>query len=154
MRLPFDILSFLAEPVTIILATRGEGFTPEIARGVGVTAAADGVEVLISGWQWPATVANLRANGALAMTVSAPQTYRTYQIKGQAGLRAATEQDDAIAADYSERMLAMFEGLSLDRAFTGKWLCRRDLVVARLAVAEAFVQTPGPQAGLPIGTIT
>lgn len=151
MLLSDDITAFLADPVTIILGTRGDGFTPDISRGVGLSAAPGGevVDIMISRWQWPTAVANLQANGVLAMTVSAPHTYRTYQLKGQASVHPATGADLASAAVYVHRMIDLFATLAMTEAFAGNWMSLRDVVVARLTVAEAFIQTPGPQAGQP-----
>lgn len=155
MQLTADISSFLASPVTIILGTRGEGFTPDIARGVGLAVLPDAgtVDIMVSRWQWPVAVANLQANGALAMTVSAPQTYQTYQLKGQATVHPASDADIALAARYVRRMLDVFAEFDMTAAFSGNWMSLRDLMVARLTVAEIFIQTPGPQAGQMAGTV-
>lgn len=149
MHLTADISSFLAEPVTIILGTRGEGFTPDISRGMGLSVLPDSesIDIMVSRWQWPMAVANLQANGALAMTVSAPQTYQTYQFKGQATVHTASEADIALAARYARRMLDVFAEFNMTAAYSGNWMSLRDLMVARLTVAEIFIQTPGPQAG-------
>lgn len=147
MQLPAEITAFLDQPVTIILGTCGAGFSPDIARGMGLALRDGAVEVVISRWQWPGAVANLAANGALALTVSDPRSYRTYQLKGQASLHPAGAAEQALAEEYRRRMLDLFAALSMAEDFAGKWLSLRDLVVARLEVAECFVQTPGPQAG-------
>lgn len=149
MLLAPEIIDFLAQPVVIILATRGPGFTPEIGRGVGVFAV-DGqpmIDVAISRWQWPATVANICDNGWLAMTVSAPETYRTYQFKGRADLRPCDTACARAAEDYVDRALSMFATFQMPPAFAGNWLTLRDLAIARLSIDEIYVQTPGPQAG-------
>lgn len=151
MKLPPEITAFLAEPVTLILATCGAGFCPDIARGVGVAVRDGVVDVVVSRWQWPGAVANLDANGALALTASDPRSYRTFQLKGRAGLHPAGPADKALAERYRRRMLDLFASLSMAEDFAGKWLSLRDLVVARLWVAECFVQTPGPQAGRRVG---
>lgn len=156
MQLSADINSFLADPVTIILGTRGDGFTPDISRGVGLSTAPGGetVDIMISRWQWPKAIANLQANGVLAMTVSAPHTYRTYQLKGQALVHPATGADLATAASYVRRMIDLFATLAMTEAFASNWMSLRDVVVVRLTVAEVFIQTPGPQAGQPASGTT
>lgn len=149
MRIPDDILSFLAAPVTILVGGRGAGFAPEIARGVGLCPGPgdDCIDVMISAWQWPGTVANLRDNGALALTVSDPRSYRTYQLKGTARLQPPTAACQEAAAAYVQQTLAMFDALAMPAGFAGHWLSLRDLVVARLTVEEIYIQTPGPTAG-------
>ncbi len=153
MLLSADILAFLSEPVVLILATRGPGFTPEIGRGVGLfpVPGQDVVDIAISRWQWPATVSNLEENGQLAMTVSSPETYRTYQFKGPAVLRPCGSGEENAAAAYVDRMFAVFDTFQMPRTFAGHWLSLRDLTFARLTIAEVYVQTPGPQAGTRAG---
>lgn len=154
MPLTAEIASFLADPVTIILGTRGEGFSPDIARGVGLSALAGAptVDIMISRWQWPAAVANLQTNGALAVTASCPRTYQTYQLKGLATIFPASDAEVFVATRYVRQMLDVFAEFDMSEDFSGKWMSLRDLVVARLNVAEIFIQTPGPQAGQIAGT--
>lgn len=155
MLLSADILDFLSEPVVIILATRGAGFTPEIGRGVGLFPLPGHpvIDVALSRWQWPATVANIEENGWLAMTVSSPETYRTYQFKGRAILHACDDAHAKGAAAYVDRALSLFAAFEMPPAFAGHWLTLRDPVIARLTIEEVYIQTPGPQAGAPAGGV-
>ena len=70
-----------------------------------------------------------------------------------AGADALADADIALAARYVRRMLDVFAEFDMTAAFSGNWMSLRDLMVARLTVAEIFIQTPGPQAGQMAGTV-
>lgn len=149
MRIGEDLARFLEGPVMIILGTRDAADKPEIGRAVGarVLAVAGRVELVVSGWQWPGTVANLRDNGRLAATFSRPSDYETYQLKGRAELRAADEDDLRQSERYRRETQAALETLGLSPGLATHWLTARGAVVLRLDVEEVFVQTPGSGAG-------
>ncbi len=141
---------FLTSPVMVIVGSRDAAFRAEIGRAVGVRVAGDAVELMISRWQWPGTAANLSANGALAATFARPTDYVTCQLKGRATVREAAAVDRALAAAYVADVTAALCDLGLVPGVITPWLCDRDLVVARFAVAEAYTQTPGARAGAPL----
>lgn len=120
MELSPDTCAFMARPVTLILGTGGPGFTPDIARGVGLIVSGATLGVLVSEWQWPRAVANIRANSALALTASDPRSYRTYQVKGPARIDMPAPDELALAADYVRRMLDLFQALSMSAGFAGR----------------------------------
>ena len=144
---------FLKRPVMIIIGSVDREKRPEVGRAVGVAAdpAANRLDLLVSEWQWPATVANIRATGRAAATLSRPSDYETFQIKGRAALREATEADRAVARSYCRDTLAALMEIGLDAALAEHWLIERDLVTVSLCVEEVFVQTPGPRAGTRVG---
>lgn len=146
-----SLVRFLQRPVMIILGTVDTAARPEIGRAVGVTPGARGVELLVSGWQWPGTLANIRATGRAAATFSRPADYETYQVKGRASLRAATEADEAIARSYCRETLAALMDLGVAPGLVEHWQATRDLVVVSLIPDAVFVQTPGPRAGQRLG---
>lgn len=156
MRIGEDLARFLESPVMIILGTADAKGRPEIGRAVGarVVAAQGRVDLVVCGWQWPGTVANLRATERLAATFSRPGDYVTYQLKGHAALRDADEDDLRLAESYRARTQAALEALDLSPGMADHWLIIRDPVVLRLGVEEVFVQTPGPRAGAAVGART
>jgi len=152
MRLSDEIRHFVASPVMIIVGTRDEANRPSIGRAVGARIMdEEHIEVLLSAWQWPATIANLAANGQAAITFARPADYVSYQLKGTARLRAAEQADQALSRRYQADILAMFANLGLSADLVSPWLAERELVVAQLRVREAYVQTPGPKAGTATG---
>lgn len=154
MRIGDDLARFLEGPVMIILGTADAAGRPEIGRAIGirVVAAQGRIELVVSGWQWPGTVANLRATERLAATFSRPADYVTYQLKGRAALREADEDDLRLADGYRTRTQDALDALGLSPGIADHWLAAREAVVLRLAVEQAFVQTPGPAAGSALGS--
>jgi len=133
----------------IILGSCDAQMKPEIGRAVGALAcAADSrVDLMVSAWQWPKMVANIRAGGRLAATFARPSDYVSYQVKGHAKVDPATDEHATAATQYVERITATLGGLGLDRQLVAPWLVIRDLIVLSLRVEETFIQTPGTKAG-------
>jgi hypothetical protein len=156
MRIGAELARFLEGPVMIILGSVDPAGRPEVGRAVGarVVAPQGRVDLVVSAWQWPGTVANLRATERLAATFSRPADYETYQLKGRAALRHADEDDLRLAEGYRTRTQAALEALGLSPGLADHWLAARDPVVLRLGVEEVFVQTPGPRAGAAMGART
>lgn len=153
MRIPDYLVEFLASPAMILLGTRNAGNMPDVGRAMGVRLI-DGnetIELLVSKWQWPGTVENISRTGILAVTLSRPSDYVTYQVKGRAAIRPTGEDDRALAARYGRRMKETLTGLGVTPAIAAQWFCDRDLVAARLGIEEIFVQTPGSSAGTAVG---
>ncbi len=144
-----DLAAFMASPVMIILGTRDDFLAPEIARAVGAVVRRDKghVDLMVSEWQWPKTVANVRANGQLAVTFARPSDYVSYQIKGHATVVSTAAEHVALARRYMECMASTLGELGLEQRVVAPWLVDRDLVAVRLSVQEIFEQTPGARAG-------
>lgn len=149
MNIPAAIACFIEGPVLTTLATRDVENRPMIARGSGgrIPTAPHRVEIAISAWLWPETIANLRDNGALATTFVDPESYRAFQLKGRATLRAADADDCSRAGAYVVQVGQRLADLGVERSAIGFWLTARDIVIATLEVDRIFEQTPGPRAG-------
>ncbi|MEO8244629.1 MAG: hypothetical protein ABI832_20245 [bacterium] len=156
MRLSDALIEFLAGPVMILLGSRTATNVPDAGRSVGLRLSADAqsVDLVTSRWQWPQTVENVAATGGLAVTLSRPTDYVTYQIKGRARLQVAGPDDIALAERYMARMHDLLTGLGVDPLMAATWFCARDPVVLRLTISQVFVQTPGAQAGSAVGATT
>lgn len=115
--------------------------------GARVVAAQRHLDLMVAGWQWPETLAHVRATGRLAATFSRPSDYETYQLKGRAGLRRADEDDLRLAERYRAEVEGLLTAQGVAPAAAAHWLIARDLAVVRLGVEEIHVQTPGPGAG-------
>jgi predicted pyridoxine 5'-phosphate oxidase superfamily flavin-nucleotide-binding protein len=154
MKLDADLAAFLASPVMIIIGTSDDSGRPEIARAVGARIDADHgvVELVVSAWQWPATVADLRNRGRIAVTFARPSDYVSYQVKGAARIRPAGAEDLGLAARYMESIVEVLAGLGLDRRLAAPWITAREAVVARIRVEAVYVQTPGARAGQELAT--
>jgi len=126
---------------------------PQIARAVGaiVDSAKSRIDLVVSGWQWPDTIANIRQNGRLSVTFARPSDYVSYQVKGRAAVKPASAAHRARAESYIGAMTATLVGNGLDRAVISPWLVDREPMVLRLAAEMIFVQTPGDKAGQMLG---
>lgn len=148
-----SLVRFLQRPVMILVGTVDPAARPEIGRGVGsiVRPEAGQIDLLVSRWQWPATIANVESAGRAAATFSRPADYETYQIKGRARLRAAGAAEAELAHAYCRDTLAALMELGIAPELVVHWHAARDLAVVSLSVDEVFSQTPGPLAGQRIG---
>ncbi|WP_274423839.1 hypothetical protein [Chelativorans sp. YIM 93263] len=148
MWLDQDLANFMSSPVMIILGTSNDALQPEIGRAVGALVRLDGeIELVLSAWQWPGTLSNVRANGRLSATFARPSDYVSYQVKGHAVVVPPTEEHRAGAAAYIESISAVLAELGLEREVSAPWLVNRDLAALSLSVDSVFVQTPGAKAG-------
>jgi predicted pyridoxine 5'-phosphate oxidase superfamily flavin-nucleotide-binding protein len=154
MKLDAELAAFLASPVMIIIGTSDDSGRPEIARAVGARIDPDRgvVELVVSAWQWPATIADLRTRGRIAVTFARPSDYVSYQLKGAARIRPAGADDLELAARYMESIVEVLAGLGLDRRLAAPWITDREAVVARIEVQSVYVQTPGVRAGQELAT--
>jgi hypothetical protein len=150
-RKPIDaaLAAFLESPVMIIVGSCDDALRPRIARGAGasVNRAKGRIDVVVSSWQWPDTIANVRRNGRLAITFARPADYVSYQVKGRAAMIPASAAHRQRAQRYIEAMTETFAGLGLDRAVAAPWLVDLEPRVLRLTIEMVFVQTPGEKAG-------
>jgi len=144
-----DLAAFLQSPVMIILGTSDGLLRPQIGRGVGATVIPleDRVDVIVSNRQWPLTVANVRANGKLAVTFARPHDYVSYQMKGLASVQDASPLHLARAQQYISAVSAVLVGLGLEDRVAAQWFTDEEPLVLSLAVESIYVQTPGRQAG-------
>ncbi|WP_114853033.1 pyridoxamine 5'-phosphate oxidase family protein [Bosea caraganae] len=140
---------FLASPVMIILGTADSLGRPAIGRGLGCRFHTDGrMELAFSRWQWPRTAADIAATGQLAATWARPSDYVSYQLKGRAELREAGPGERDAAQRYCSDVSGVLTGLGVAPEQVAHWLTTQDLVLARLTVTEAYIQTPGQRAGV------
>jgi hypothetical protein len=144
-----ELASFMEGAVMIIVGTCDDALRPQIGRAVGaiVDPTAGGVDLIVSDWQWPETIANVRRNGRVAVTFARPSDYVSYQVKGRATVIPASAAHRARAARYVEAMTATLVGNGLDARITTPWLVDREPAALRLAAEMMFVQTPGDKAG-------
>jgi hypothetical protein len=149
MQIDPELASFLSSPVMIIIGTSSAQNQPEIARAVGarIDAAAGVADLVVSAWQWPHTLLNLKSNHRIAVTFARPSDYVSFQVKGRAAVHPADAGDLLLAQRYMADIAAVLGGLGLDRRLVGPWLTDREAVRIRVDIDAVFVQTPGPKAG-------
>jgi hypothetical protein len=147
-----DLAAFVSRGVAIVVATRDEERRPALSRGWAPSISQDGAETTLCVAAAPgsATLANLEANGAIAVTLSDPPTYRTVQMKGEVvelcspGAELLARVEEHFAAFAGE-----LEQFGIPRDASRRFL-DADLVAVSFAVRERYDQTPGPSAGGPL----
>lgn len=153
MRLDDKILEFLRQPLMCILGGVDAHGRPSAGRGIGIHAFEDRetVDLMFSGWQWPRLEASIGQTGRLAATFVRPSDYVTFQIKGAGSLRAPDDADLERAGRFMADATDELQSLGVPPSIIMPWLTSREARVARLAISEIYIQTPGPQAGMLMG---
>ena len=134
--------------VAIVVATGGPDGRPALTRGWGpqYDESKATLTLAVTAPAGSPTLANLEWNGAIAVTVSEPLTYRTVQMKGVVEhVEAPSEDTRARARQHLDRFVADVAQLGIahgaDRLFHG------DLRSVSFVVEELYEQTPGQNAG-------
>ena len=153
MLIPDRVVELIHGPAFMQIATRSADLWPAHAMVVGGEVHDDRqtVTVFIAAAASQPTLDNLEGNGRIALCV-ALATHEAYQLKGTYVSSRPTSDDDlarqetyrgalfasALAAGYPEEMARPF---TLGFAYTPG-------LAITLRVEEAFLQTPGPDAGI------
>ena len=137
--------------VSIIVGTRDAALRPHVMRATGCRLSADRrrLRVLMPALSGADVLADLRANGRIAVVFSEPTTHRTLQVKGDDAVVDDLAPDEAaLAATYRARFADEIALLGFGPVVADTILGRDEpLAVIRFTIAEAFEQTPGPAAG-------
>jgi len=142
------LASFLERGNSIIVATRNAALVPAVTRATAIRVIApDRVTVLLPPSTSAQVLANLESNGEIAVCVSWPRDFRTYQLKGRCLSIGPSTPEDLVS---SEQQLHGFAGAVAPFGNTraqvrNLWLF--DTVRAEVLVTSLFTQTPGPGAG-------
>ncbi|MBO9579681.1 MAG: pyridoxamine 5'-phosphate oxidase family protein [Sphingobium sp.] len=136
-----------------IVAATDEAGHPSAGRGIGFDVLEDRetVDVIFSGWQWPRLESSVRRTGRLAATFVSPSDYVTFQLKGAAAIRDTEAADLDSAGRFMAAATNELASLGVPPWIITPWLTARDARVARLAISEIYIQTPGPMAGMRTG---
>lgn len=147
--LPPELRELLEGPSVMYLATRNAALEPLSALAFGVQPSADGGELtlFLPAAVSPPTLANLRDNGQMAVSLVRPSDHRALQIKGVwLGERRTTEDDRAFLTRYRDAFLGEMSTIGVPRSVWGR-LAWWPAVALRMEVRDTFVGTPGPSAG-------
>lgn len=152
-QLPPDLLEMMSRGVSTIVGSRDLAHRASIMRAVGshVTDGGRHVTVYLARSQSRQLLQDVAATGEVAVVFSEPATHRTVQLKAhQAHIRAANEADAPVLARYLQSMEHELQRIGLPPVMTRAMLAHRldDLVAISFTPAQAFDQTPGPQAGV------
>lgn len=148
-----ELADFIQSGVSILVGTRDDAMRPHAGRAFGARVHDDRRTVTI---HFPrataeATLRDLRANGRIAVTFSRPIDHQGVQLKGTCvGVRESDAEDRAVQERYRAALLEQLYAVGVPRAKAQRWSWWPSFAID-VAVAEVFVQTPGPRAGRRIG---
>jgi pyridoxamine 5'-phosphate oxidase-like protein len=138
--------------VSVIVASRDARHRPHLMRAVGCRLRDDWCEltVFMSTAASEQVLADLRANGLIAVVFSQPTTSHTVQLKGRdARVHALQPGDAGLIQDYLDNFIEEVAAIGFPahvaRAVLGH--APDDVVAVSFTPSSAFEQTPGPQAG-------
>lgn len=148
MKLQGELAEFLVGPVLLVVSAADGDRRPAIGRAIGARICGPtDIEVILSRWQWPEAFRNIASSGRLALTASRARDYETYQLKGAASVREAEAEDIECARRYWTALNDELGRENVPAYIVAQWTADREMVAARMTVAEVYVQTPGPLAG-------
>jgi hypothetical protein len=120
------------------------GWAPRVVDPSGV------LEVFVERARAEKTLANLKSNGHIAVTIADPISVRSVQFKGK--FLSLSEPSEADRAYVQERREGFVTSTSLigDPPAIIRALWLDDIQLISFSVDAAFDQTPGPNAGRPL----
>ncbi len=149
--------AFIQGGVSVVVATRDPDSVPDVVRGCGCRVSKDRcrVTVLIEPTRAGAALANIAANGMVAVVFSQPSTHRTIQLKGtDAKPVRVSRADRELAARHNEAWVKDLTSIGyreeFARAVHGH--APPGMVAISFTPTAAFQQTPGPAAGERLGS--
>jgi predicted pyridoxine 5'-phosphate oxidase superfamily flavin-nucleotide-binding protein len=146
---------FLESPCSLIVGTVDDDGLPDGTRAWAVDVVDDGrrLRVLIA-TNADATIANLRANGRIAVTATNFVTLDSVQVKGRAeAVEERTAADQIRFDENCARCVGIL--VEADRAAEDSvWrFIPPGVVACVMTVEEVFDQTPGPAAGTQLAPV-
>jgi hypothetical protein len=147
-----ELARFLGEGLGIHIGTRDKELQPNGARVTAIKVDDDGTHVTV----YVPQVASSRvlsdlSNGPAAVVLARPIDDRACQIKGVfTGARPATADEEPFVKAQWGRFLASLEQIGIPRDGLAGWSIWPSVAV-RIRVTALFNQTPGQNAGAPLG---
>jgi predicted pyridoxine 5'-phosphate oxidase superfamily flavin-nucleotide-binding protein len=147
--------AFLEAPGSLIVGTVDDDGQPDATRAWAVDVLPDGQRLrLLIAVNADATLANLRANGRIALTVTDFVTLASTQVKGHVAVVEARSSADQIR--FEANCARCVQILSdIDRAPEDVvWrFVPPGVVACVMTVEQVFDQTPGPAAGAQLAPV-
>lgn len=138
----------LAVGSAIMVATCDERNRPHVTRGWGgrLDAEEERLDLCITVSDDLQVVADLEANGAIAVTLVRPTSYLAMQVTGLVEWIGKVSPGDRERIDaHVERFVA--EVMAVGMARSAAVIAGDRCVAIRIALQQCFDQTPGPKAG-------
>lgn len=139
-----------------IIAAADRSLCPSLTHAYACYVEADRavVRVILARSQSRPLLDRVAANGRVALVVCHIESYQTVQIKGDdARLYEPTPEEQLAGAAYCAEFVRFTATLGYPAPVIGAHMAcpPEDAVGLRFTASQAYVQTPGPSAGQPIG---
>lgn len=142
--------------VSISIGSRNADHLPNLTRAIGCRIADDRarVSVFVIAEQSRELLDDIRANRHVAVVFTEPHSHRTIQLKGSDALiESLAAGDRQILARYRDAFTAELGALGYSSLFVQTMIdsSAGEVVALSFTPNAAFLQTPGPRAGMPLG---
>jgi len=148
--------AFIEGGVSVVAAARSGANEPTVSRSIGCRVSTDRqqVTIFLPTAQSEALLADIRENGVISVVFSQPTSHRTIQLKGADAAVVPFMADDArLWSAYRQRFAAEVRCIGFSDEFVQAFLAAPSGIVAvAFTPSAAFLQTPGPKAGMPLHT--
>jgi hypothetical protein len=146
------LVAFIEGGVSLVVASVDAGGRPTVGRALGAQVSVDGRLVTLFLDRAPnrELLASIEATGRVAVTVTEPSTHRSVQLKGSgAAVGAAGAEVRTAIARHIAAFARDLERIGHEETFTRTLMAHDPATVVQVAFvpAEAYSQTPGPDAG-------
>jgi len=140
----------------VVIASSDGGLEPDVVRGCGCRVSRNlrRVTVFYDKARGDGVLEDFAGNGRIAVVFTQPSTHRTIQLKGaDAGTVRTAASDLAFAREHREKWIEELCRLGYTREFSAAvWgPLPQALAAISFTPTAAFQQTPGPDAGQPLG---
>jgi hypothetical protein len=144
-----DVAAFLAQGVSLALATRDDRRVVELVRCAAARVDAAGrVFVAVPLPEGKRSLANIRSTGVVALSAALPTTYSTVQLKGTDAQCLTWPEQEAAVAEHRQRFAAIMERIGMDASLAYELYSEGEYESIVFTPTEIYDQTPGPSAGL------
>ena len=140
--------AMLDEGVVILVVTRDDDLRPHVARAWGglLDTEAGRLDLAVTVHDDGRVVADLEANGSVAVLIGRPSTYQTMQITGHVELIGTPGPTDLERINvHLERLVTEGATIGLPKSLVR--LAGERWVTIRVALDQFYEQTPGHKAG-------
>jgi predicted pyridoxine 5'-phosphate oxidase superfamily flavin-nucleotide-binding protein len=144
-----EVKAFIEAPCSLIVGTVDDDGLPDATRAWGVEVQPGGRQLrLLVATNADVTLANLTANGRIALTATDFLTNESTQLKGRVGAVEERTSADRIRFDaYCARCIQILTDVDRAPAELVGRMIPPGVVACMMTVEQVFDQTPGPAAG-------
>jgi hypothetical protein len=148
--------AFVQGPVTIGIGSRNAANLPSLTRSIGCRVSEDRrrVTVFVMAGRAAALLRDLRAGGPIAAVFTRPSTHETIQLKGAGVTVAPLSEGDMLVVQAAREAITTELGcIGHNSRFVAAALFADpgQMAAVTFTPGAAFMQTPGPGAGRPLG---